>query len=39
LRYWHGWTQKEVAQALGMMERGLQYAGKRALARWAAFLN
>jgi RNA polymerase sigma factor (sigma-70 family) len=36
LRYWHGWTQKEVAEALGMTERGLQYAEKRALTRLAS---
>ena len=35
LRFWHGWTQKEVAQALGMTRYGLQLAEKRALARLA----
>ena len=33
LRYWHGWTQKEVAQALGMPRRTLAYAEERALEK------
>jgi RNA polymerase sigma factor (sigma-70 family) len=33
LRYWHGWTQKEVAQALGIGQSGLCRLESRALAK------
>ena len=39
LRYWHGWTQQEVAEALGMTRIGVLKAEKRALARLASSLN
>jgi len=31
LRFWHGWTQKEVAEALGMSQRALARHEARAL--------
>jgi RNA polymerase sporulation-specific sigma factor len=39
LRYWHGWTQKEVAEALGLPRRTLAYAEECAIERLRAQLT